>query len=162
MYDKTHYNKKKREEKKKKRMVFPPTVNPYQEAHWGCYALVVCRAQNFKLSQMDISQRNPRKRPSPSSSCLEKLAIQGSMEENFTVIFEPLNPVWLFDPTDCSTPGFPVLHYLPEFAQFHSHWVSNAIQPSHPLLPLSPPALSLSQHQGLFQWVGSVHQIAKV
>ena len=48
------------------------------------------------------------------------------------------------DTTDCSTPDFPVLHYLPEFAQTHVHWVSDAIQPSHPLLPSSPPALNLS------------------
>ena len=57
----------------------------------------------------------------------------------------------LCDPMDCSTPGFPVHHYLPEFAQTHVHWVSDAIQPSHPLPSPSPPALSLSQHQGLFQ-----------
>ena len=63
-------------------------------------------------------------------------------------------------PTDCSTPGFPVLHYLPKFAQTHIHWVSDAIQPSHSLLPSSP-ALSLSQHQSLFQWIGSSHQVAK-
>ena len=52
---------------------------------------------------------------------------------------------------DCSTLGFPVLNYLPEFAQIHVHRVSDAIQPSHPLSPSSPPALSLSQDQGLFQ-----------
>ena len=63
---------------------------------------------------------------------------------------------------DCSTPGFPVLHYLSEFAQTHVHWVSDAIQPSHPLSPPSPPALSPSQHQGLFQWVSSLHQVVKV
>ena len=51
---------------------------------------------------------------------------------------------------DCSMPGFPVFHHLLEFAQTHVHWVSNAIQPSHPLSPLSLPALNLSQHQGLF------------
>ena len=62
---------------------------------------------------------------------------------------------------DCNTPGFPVLHYLPEFAQTHVHWVSDAIRPSHPLSPSSP-AFNLSQHQGLFQWVGSLHQVAKV
>ena len=56
-----------------------------------------------------------------------------------------------WDPMDCSSPGFPVLHYLLEFAQTHVHWVSDAIQPSHPLSPLSPPAFNLSQHQGLFQ-----------
>ena len=63
---------------------------------------------------------------------------------------------------NCSTPGFPVLHYLPEFIQTHVHWVSDAIQPSHPLLPPSPPSLNLSQHQGLFQWISSSHQVAKV
>ena len=51
---------------------------------------------------------------------------------------------------------------LPQFAQIHVHWVSDAIQPSHLLLTPSPPALNLSQHQGLFQWVGSWHQVAKV
>ena len=66
------------------------------------------------------------------------------------------------DPKDCSTPGFPVHHQLLEFTQTHVHWVSDAIQPSHPLLSPSPPAFNLSQHQGLFQWVGSSHQMAKV
>ena len=58
-------------------------------------------------------------------------------------------------------PGVPELHHLLEFAQTHAHWVKDAIQPSHPLLPPSPPALSLSQHQGLFQWVSSSHHVAK-
>ena len=68
----------------------------------------------------------------------------------------------LFDHMDCSTPGFPVLHHLLELAQTHVHWVSDAIQPSHPLPLPSPPALNLSQHQGLFQWAGSSHQVSKV
>ena len=68
----------------------------------------------------------------------------------------------LSNPTDCSTPGFPVFHYLLEFAQTQVPWVCDAIQPSHPLLPLSPPSLNLSQHQGLFHWVDSSHQVAKV
>ena len=55
----------------------------------------------------------------------------------------------LCDPMDCSTPGFSVLHHLPEFAQTHVHWFSDAIQPSHPLL-IPSPAFSLSQHQGFF------------
>ena len=62
-------------------------------------------------------------------------------------------------PKDCSMPGFPVLYYLPEFAQTRVHWVSDTIQPSQPLSPSSP-VLNLSQHQGLFQWVGSSHQVA--
>ena len=56
----------------------------------------------------------------------------------------------LHDPMDFSTPGFPVLHYLPEFSQTNVHWSSDVIQPSHPLMPPSLPALSLSQHQGLY------------
>ena len=58
--------------------------------------------------------------------------------------------------------GFPVLHYLPEFTQTHVHWVSDAIQPSHSLSPSSTPDLNLSQLQGLFLWVSSSHQVAKV
>ena len=68
----------------------------------------------------------------------------------------------LCDPMNSSTPGFPVLHCLPEFAQTHVHRVGDAIQPSHPLSPPSPPALNLSQHQGLFQRVNSLHQVAKL
>ena len=68
----------------------------------------------------------------------------------------------LCDPMNCSTPGFPVLHYLSEFAQTLVHWASDAIQPSHPLSPASPLALNLSQHQGLFQWVDSLHQVTKI
>ena len=68
----------------------------------------------------------------------------------------------LCNAVDRSTPGFPVHQQLPELAQTHVHWVDDAIQPSHPLLSPSPPALNLSQHQGLFQWVSSLHQVAKV
>ena len=63
---------------------------------------------------------------------------------------------------DCSMPGFPVLHHLPEFAQTHVHLIGDAIQPFHPLPPSSPSAFSLSQHQGLFQWVSSSHPVAKI
>ena len=65
-------------------------------------------------------------------------------------------------PMDCSMPGLPVHHQLLELTQTHVYWVSDAIQPSHPLLSPSPPAFNLSQHQGLFQWVSSSHQVAKV
>ena len=68
----------------------------------------------------------------------------------------------LCNPMDCSTPGFPVHHQLPEFTQIHIHWIRDAIQPSHPLLSPSPPDLNLSQHHGLFLWVSSSHQVAKV
>ena len=67
----------------------------------------------------------------------------------------------LCNPMDCSTPGFPDLHYLLELAQTHGHWVIDAIQPSQPLSHPSPPALSLSQHQSRFQRVSSSHQVDK-
>ena len=62
----------------------------------------------------------------------------------------------------CSMPGFPVLHHLLEFVQTHVHWNCDAIQSSHPLSSPSPPTSNLPQHQGLFQWVSSLHQMAKV
>ena len=68
----------------------------------------------------------------------------------------------LCDPMNCSTPGLPVHHQLPEFTQIHIHWVSDAILPSHPLSSPSPPAPNPSQHQSLFQWVNSSHEVAKV
>ena len=65
-------------------------------------------------------------------------------------------------PINCSMPGLPVHHQFLESTQTHVHWVSDAIQPSHPLSSPSPPALNLAQHQGLFKWVSSSHQVAKV
>ena len=67
----------------------------------------------------------------------------------------------LCDPMNCSTPGLPVHHQLPEFTQTHVHWVSDAIQPSHPLSSPSP-APNPSQHQSLFQWINSSHEVARV
>ena len=72
-----------------------------------------------------------------------------------------LSCVRLCNPMNCSMPGFPVHHQLPELAQTHVHPVGDAIQPSHPLSSPSPPAFNLSQHQGLFQWVSSSHQVAE-
>ena len=68
----------------------------------------------------------------------------------------------LCDLMDCSTPAFPVHHQLTELTQTHVHRVGDAIQPSHPLSSPSPPALNPSQHQGLFQWINSSHQVVKV
>ena len=65
-------------------------------------------------------------------------------------------------PMDCNTPGLPVHHHLLEFAQTHVHWVGDAIQPSLPLSSPSPPVFNLFQHQGLFQWVLSSHQVATI
>ena len=79
-----------------------------------------------------------------------------------SVRVQSLSSVRLCDTMDCSTPGFPVHHQLPELTQTHIHWVGDAIQPSHPLSSPSPPAFNPFQHQGLFQWVSSSHQVAKV
>ena len=68
----------------------------------------------------------------------------------------------LCDPMDCSKPGFPVPYHHPEFVHFHIYWISDAIQPSHPLLPSSPCAFNLSQLQGLFQSISCSHQVAKL
>ena len=76
-----------------------------------------------------------------------------------------LSCLTLCDPMDCSTPGLPVRHQLPEFTQTQVHWVGDAIQPSYPLSfysSLFPPAFNLSQQQCLFKWVNSSHQVAKV
>ena len=68
----------------------------------------------------------------------------------------------LCDSMDCSTPGFSVHNQLLEFTQAHVHWVSDAIQPSHPLSSPSPPTVNLPQHQGIFKWVSSSNQVAEV
>ena len=87
--------------------------------------------------------------------------------ERFYYIYQSVRSVaqscpTLCDPMDCSTPGFPVHHKFPELAQTHIHWVSDVMQPSHPLLSPSPPGFNLSQHQGLFQWVNSSHEVTEV
>ena len=68
----------------------------------------------------------------------------------------------LCNPMDYSTPGFPDPHHLLEFARVHVHWISDGIQPSRPLSSPSHPAFNLFWHQGLFQWVNSLHQVIKV
>ena len=75
-----------------------------------------------------------------------------------SLVAQPCSTLW--DPMDYSTPGFPVHHQLPELAKAHVQWVSDAIQPSHPLSSRSP-ALYLSQHQDLFKWISSSYQVAK-
>ena len=79
-------------------------------------------------------------------------------EDSYALCSVTQSCLTLCNPMDCSTPGFPVLHYLPEFAQIHVCWVSDAVQPSH---PLPPTFLNLFKHQGLFQWVSSSHPVAK-
>ena len=131
------------------------------------WAGVISRAASAMFSSRGVCAADERGLPT-----------QGTCHHGFTLLSSADFPNTFFDticccsvtqscltlcsPMDCSTPGFPVLHYLPEFAQTHVHWVGDAIQTSHSLLPAFPPALNLSQHQGLFQWIGSSNQIAKV
>ena len=92
-----------------------------------------------------------------SQSCIVLYCTYGS--DQFSSVAQMYQT--LCDPVDNSTQSFPVHHQLPELTQTHVHWVSDAIQPSHPLSSPSPPALNLSQHQGLLKWVHSSHQVAK-
>ena len=82
--------------------------------------------------------------------------LHGSVQFTYSVVSN------CCDPMNHSMPGVPVHHQLPESTQTHLHWVGDAIQPPHPLSSPSPPALNLSQHQGLFKWVSFLHQVAKV
>ena len=84
-----------------------------------------------------------------SRTQLKRLSSSSSIVSLF-ILVQLLSHVWLCDPMDCSMPGFPVLHYLPGFAQTHVHWVDDAIQLSHPLSSPSPPALNIFQHESLF------------
>ena len=90
-----------------------------------------------------------------------KNAICSKMDGPQFSSIQSLSRVWFFA-TACSMLGLPVHHQLLEFKQTHVHWVSDAIQPSHPLSCPSPPAFNLSQHQGLFKWVSSLHQGPKL
>ena len=83
---------------------------------------------------------------------------------NFFFLFSSVAQLCLTlcNPMDCTTPAFPVHHQLLELAQTHVHWVSDDIQPFHPVSSPSPPAFNLPQHQSLFKWVSSLHQVAKV
>ena len=76
-------------------------------------------------------------------------------------VVQSLSCLTFWDPQNCSISGLPVPHYLPEFSQVHVHWISDAIQTSHLLLPSSF-AFNLSQYQRLFQWVGCSHQVDEV
>ena len=125
-------------------------------------------------------------------SLLKLMSIESVMPSNHLILCRPLLPAFVFpnisvfsnesvltqlsvqfssvaqscptlcDPMNLSMPGLPVYHQLLEFTQTHVHRVGDAILPSHPLSSLSPPAPNLSQHQGLFQWVNSSHEVAKV
>ena len=97
----------------------------------------------------------------PLAQCLtlSKSSINAKKNCCFSIVQSCLT---LCSPMECSTPDFPVLHHLLDLAQTHVHQIGDTIQPSHPLSFPSPPAFNLSQHQGLFKWVSSFQQVAKV
>ena len=111
---------------------------------WVCPCVPLSCSQMFKLQFRLLSQGGTNIPPLPDFSSMAQSCLT------------------LCDPMDCSMPGFPVYHQLLELAQTHVHRVGDAIQPSHPLSSPSPPAFYLSQHQGLFQRVSSLHQMVKV
>ena len=90
----------------------------------------------------------------------QKFAIPSEKQNQLSSVTQSC--LTLCDLMDCSTPGLSIHRQLPEFTQTHVHWVGDAIQPSYPQSSPSPPAFNLFQHQGLFQWVSFLHQVAKV
>ena len=102
---------------------------------------------------------NKAKHPE-SLICSNNLVAWAILSVQFTSVAQSC--LTLCKPMDCSMPGLPAHHQLLEFTQIHLHWVSDAIQPCYALSYPSPPAFNLSQHQGLFTWVSSSHQVAKV
>ena len=116
--------------------------------------------QDYHRTQPWPSEENQTNKNSAQISMHTKLAQTTGPKFSSFSSFAQSCPT-LCDPMDCSMPGLPVHHQVPKFTQAHVHWVGGAIQPSYPLsFPSS--AFSLSQHQGLFKWVSSSHQVAKV
>ena len=149
-----------------KAMVFPVVM-------YGCESWTVKKAEHWRIDAFELwywrtllrvpwtskrSKQSILKEISPGIS-LEGMMLKLKLEMCSSAQSCPT----LCDPMNRSTPGLPVHHQLPEFwTQTHVHWVSDSIQPSHTLALASPPALNISQHQGLFKWVSSSHEVAKV
>ena len=108
--------------------------------------------KNKNTSHQKQNQENKKKQRKEIWNYIQQLLFS-SVTQSYPTLCESMN---------CSLPGLPVHHQLVDSTQIHVHWVGDAIQPSHPLSSPSLPALNLSQHQGLFKWVSSLHQVAKV
>ena len=115
--------------------------------NWNCLCCVYCIGRQILYHWLWASYKNPTP-PFTSSVTFSSVHL--------------LIGVRLSNPMDCSVPGLPVHHQLPGLAQTHVYQVGDAIQPSHSLSSPSPPAFNLSQHQDLFKWVSSSHQVARV
>ena len=165
----------------------PPSLSPphpsglSQSTGFGCpascieLALVICFTYGNIHVSMLFSSSHPHRLPQSSKVCSLYLCLFCCLI--YRVIFTIfLNSIYMYsvqfssvaqscltlcDPMNCTTPGLPVHHQLPEFTQTHIHRLGDAIQPSHPLSSPSPPAPNPSQHQSLFQWVNSSHEVAK-
>ena len=138
-------------------------TTPWTEACQAPLSLRILQARTLEWFAIPFTRGSSR--PRDRTPYLLSPALAGdSLPQAPPVIavVQSLSHVRLWDPMDCSTPVFPVLHHLQELAQANVHWVSDAIQPYHPLSSPFPPAFNLSQHQGVFQWVGSLHLMAKV
>ena len=136
----------------------PPVSSvPGKNTGVGCHAVLqgIFRTQESNLRLLCLL---------PWQASSSPLAPPGELSIDQSIQFSSVGQSCptLCDPMRLSTPGFPVHHKLPEFTQTHAHPVSDAIQPFYPLSSPSPSAFNLSQHQGLFQWVSSSHQVAKV
>ena len=123
----------------------------------------ICRWLNFQNIQTAHTIQYQKTPNNP----IKKWAEDSHFSEEVTQMVNQVRSVvqscpTLCDPVNCSMPGLPVHHQLPEFTQTHFHQVGDAIQPSHPLSSPSPPAPNLSQPQSLFQRVNPSHEVAKV
>ena len=127
--------------------------------HMG--SCLCCGMQNLELWRVESSSLSGdwTQAPCIGSSVLATGLLGKSLSVQFSSVTQSCPT--LCDPMNCGTPGLPVHHQLLEFTQTYVHWVGDAIQPSHPLSSPSPPALNLSQDQGLFKWVSSSHPVAK-
>ena len=131
----------------------------------GSFIVLVCSSfqpKDFRAIGSQTKYPLCMERPGSPPFLRTPNGIQGDISEILQFSSVAQSYPTLHNLMDHSTPGLPVHHQLPESTQTHLHWVGGAIQPSHPLLSTSPPAPNLSQHQGLFKWISSSHQVAKV
>ena len=136
----------------------------YSKAKFACYSR--CFLTSYFSIPVPYNEKGTfwgvSSKRSCRSSVIINVCLRHILSRSQSVSSVTQSCLTLSNPIYCSTPGFPVHPQLPEFTQTHLHWVGDAIQPSHPLSSPSPPTFNLSQHQGLFKWVSSLHQVAKV
>ena len=146
-------------------------VNPHQLLNWQTLLFWWLHFNTWTLSprvpsvpRKSVNLFQWRHFPTLTTPEISQMLVPTSLRKLMMLWFSSVTQSCptLCDPMDCSMPGFPVHYQLLKLAQAHVHRVSDATQPSHPLSSPSPPAFNLSQHQDLFQWVSSSHQVARV